>query len=336
MAAQLRMNQAITAALESEMEADPSVIVMGEDVAQAEGVFKTSAGLLARFGPERVRDTPISEMGFLGVAVGAAVAGLRPVVEIMFVEFLGVALDQVTTEAAMMRQLSGGQLRVPLLVRASIGSGAGFGCQHSQTLERWIFGTPGLKLGVVSSPAAAYQMVRTGLQDDNPVVLLEPRVLYGKRGPVETGDPGARFDSWGAEVLRPGEDVTVLALGQTTDVAMKAAQDASWDGEIVDLRWLQPLDLDCVERSVRKTRRLVIVEENQLTGGWGGEVAYRVSSRFHGELRAPVLRVTAPDTHVPYVHSLEERYLPSPAYLDEQISALIKTGSAPRPWWEER
>lgn len=336
MAAVMRMNQAIAAAIGSEMAADASVVLIGEDVGEAGGVFKTSAGLLERFGAQRVRDTPISEMGFLGVAVGAAAAGLRPVVEIMFVEFLGVALDQVTTEAAMLHQLSGGHLHVPVLVRASVGSGAGFGCQHSQTLERWLFGTPGLKLGVVSGPGAAYQMVRTALQDENPVVLLEPRVLYGKRGNVEIREPAATFGSWKAEVLRSGTDVTIVALGQTVEVATRAAEQASWDAEIIDLRWLQPLDVDTLERSVRKTRRLVVVEENQLTGGWGGELAYRVGSGLYAELRAPVLRVTAPDTHVPYVHSLEQRYLPSPEYLREQVSTLLKTGTLPRPWWEER
>lgn len=175
------MNQAIGRAMADEMRADPTVILMGEDVAEAQGIFKTSEGLLAEFGALRVRDTPISEMGFLGAAVGAAATGLRPVVEFMFVEFLGVALDQLTTEAAKLHYLSGGAYTVPLTVRASSGAGAGFGCQHSQTLESWMVNQPGLKLCVASGPRVAYGLLRAAIRDDNPLVLLEPRVLYGAR-----------------------------------------------------------------------------------------------------------------------------------------------------------
>jgi acetoin:2,6-dichlorophenolindophenol oxidoreductase subunit beta len=177
----LRMNQAITRALADEMRQDPDVIVLGEDVADADGIFKTSEGLLGEFGELRVRDTPISEMGFLGAAVGAATTGLRPVVEIMFVEFLGVALDQLTTQAAKMHFLSAGRYTVPLVVRASIGAGAGFGCQHSQTLESWLVSAPGLKVCVASGARTAYGLLRSAIRDDNPVALLEPRVLYGTR-----------------------------------------------------------------------------------------------------------------------------------------------------------
>ena len=171
------MNQAIARAIADEMEADESVFLMGEDVAVAEGPFKTSEGLLQRFGPERVRDTPISEMGFLGAALGAALTGLRPVVEVMFIEFLGVALDQLVTEAAMMHYLSAGRYRAPIVVRASVGAGLGFGCQHSQTLERWLVGTPGLKVAVASGARSAYGLTRAAIRDDNPVVVLEPRRL---------------------------------------------------------------------------------------------------------------------------------------------------------------
>lgn len=331
----LRMNQAIAQAIAEEMERDPSVVVLGEDVAEAEGPFKTSENLLQRFGPVRVRDTPISEMGFLGAAVGAAATGLRPVVEIMFMEFLGVALDQVVTEGAMLRYLSGGRLNVPLTVRASVGSGLGFGCQHSQTLERWLFGTPGMKLAVASGARSAYGITKAAIRDEDPVFLLEPRALYGRREDVELGED-AILPLGVAEVLRRGTDVTVVALGQTVGIACQAADSSSsWSADVIDLRTLMPWDRDLVRESVARTRRLVLVEENQLTGGWGAEIVAHVATHAHGELDAPPLRITAPDIHVPYGTELEQRYLPSATYVVDQITGLIRTGAAPRPWWEE-
>ncbi len=326
------MNQAIAAALADEMERDERVVLFGEDVAQAEGVFKTSEGLLAKFGPERVRDTPISEAGFLGAAVGAAMTGLRPVAEVMFVEFLGVALDQVVTEAALMHYLSGGRYRVPLVVRASAGAGLGFGCQHSQTLERWLLGTPGLKIAVASGPASAYGLLRAAIRDDGPVVLLEPRALYGERGDVEPGDAAVGVLGR-AEVLRTGDDVTLVALGQTVGVAMRASEPASFAAEVIDLATLQPWDKATVTESVRRTGRLVVVEENQYTGGWGTEIAAHVGATCFDALKAPVMRVTAPDVPVPY-GELERRFVPSPEYVLEQVGSLIETRRVPAPWWE--
>ncbi len=208
------MNQAIALAIAEEMERDDRVVIFGEDIAQAEGPFKTSEGLLARFGPGRVRDTPISEMGFVGCAVGAAVTGLRPIVEIMFIEFLGVALDQLVTEAATMHFLSGGKLRAPLTLRASVGAGLGFGCQHSQTLERWLLGTPGLKVAVASGARTAYGLTKAAIRDDDPVVVLEPRSLYGRREDFEPNEQAIAVLGQG-EVVKKGSDVTVVALGQT-------------------------------------------------------------------------------------------------------------------------
>jgi acetoin:2,6-dichlorophenolindophenol oxidoreductase subunit beta len=330
------MNQAIARALREEMDRDPTVVTFGEDIAVAEGPFKTSEGLLERFGSLRVRDTPISETGFLGAAVGAAVTGLRPVVEIMFVEFLGVALDQVVTEAAMMHYLSGGQLNAPLTVRASCGSGLGFGCQHSQTLERWLLGTPGLKLAVASGARSAYGLTKAAIRDPNPVVVLEPRALYGRREDFEPGED-AVVPLGAGELLREGDDVTVVALGQTVGVALDAAAHADgWSADVIDLRTLMPWDRELVERSVAKTGRLVTVEENQLTGGWGTGIVAHVASRCYSELRGPVLRVTAPDVPVPYPSELESRYLPSGPYVVSQITSLISTGKAPEHWWESQ
>ena len=328
------MNQAISLAISEEMDRDASVVVFGEDVAVAEGPFKTSEGLLAKFGPERVRDTPISETAFLGAAVGAAMTGLRPVAEIMFIEFMGVAFDQMVTEAALMHYLSGGRSEVPMVMRASVGSGLGFGCQHSQTLERWMLGTPGLKLAVASGARTAYGLTKAAIRDNNPVVILEPRTLYGQRENVDIGDESI-IPLGTAEVVRAGTDVTVVALGQTVSVALEAADSASWSGEVIDLLSLMPWDRSTVLESVRRTGHLVIVEENQRSGGWGTEIASVVANEAFGVLRAPIHRITAPDVPVPYGPELEKRFLPSAAYVQEQVSSLLSTKKSPSSWWEE-
>ncbi|MBA2578979.1 MAG: alpha-ketoacid dehydrogenase subunit beta [Euzebyaceae bacterium] len=331
--AKLRMRQAIVAALADEMERDGSVIVFGEDVAAAGGPFKTSEGLLERFGRARVRDTPISETGFLGAGLGAAVTGLRPVVEIMFIEFLGVALDMLSTEAAKFRYLSGGKLSVPLVVRASAGSGLGFGAQHSQTLETWLYATPGLKLAVASGPRTAYGLLRAAVQDDNPVVVLEPRPLYGEREEVETGD-AAVIPLGQANLCATGDDVTIVGLGQTVGTALRAAESAGWTADVIDLQTLLPWDRDTVFASVARTGRLVVVEESPRTGGWGTEIAAAVAGECFGDLTAPVTRITAPDVPVPFPPELEARYLPGPDYVRAQIDTLLDSGRLPVPWWE--
>jgi len=331
----MRMNQAIAAALADEMTADPTVVVFGEDVAVAGGIFKATEGLQEKFGERRVRDTPISEMGFIGAAVGAAATGLRPVAEIMFVEFLGVALDELVTEAAKFHYLSGGRLRVPMVVRASVGAGLGFGGQHSQTLEHWFTATPGLKVAVVSGPQSAYDLTRAAIRDDNPVVVLEPRALYAQRGEVERGDQ--RLGPLGKlRKVRSGDDVTIVALGQMVGVANEAAENAGWTADILDLQTLVPWDREGVLGSVAQTGRLVLVEESPLTGGWGTEVASWVASEGFKHLTAPIVRITCPDVPVPYGKELEQRFLPSAEYVHEQVSELLKTGERPRSWWETR
>ncbi len=330
----LRMNQAISLAISEEMARDESVVVFGEDVAIAEGPFKTSEGLLSSFGPDRVRDTPISETAFLGAAVGAAMTGLRPVAEIMFVEFVGVAFDQIVTEAALMYYMSGGRYEVPMVMRASTGSGLGFGCQHSQTLERWMMGTPGLKLAVASGARTAYGLMKAAIRDNNPVVILEPRALYGQRENVETGE-GALIGLGTAQTVRSGTDVTVVALGQTVGIALEAADSAPWSAEVIDLLSLMPWDRTTVLDSVRRTGHLVLVEENQRSSGWGTEIASTVGAECFGSLRAPIHRITAPDVPVPYGADLEKRFLPSAQYVGEQITQLLSTKTTPSPWWEE-
>lgn len=330
----MRMNQAIARAIQDEMANDPTIIVFGEDVANAGGVFKTSEGLLSEFGPNRVRDTPISEMGFLGAAVGAAATGLRPVVEIMFVEFLGVALDQLVTEAAKFHYLSAGQLRVPLVVRASVGAGLGFGCQHSQTLETWLLGSPGLKIVSPSGAKTAYGLLRAAIRDNGPVAVLEPRVLYGEREEFEPDDT-ALLTLGEARRLSEGNDVTIVGLGQTVRTVVEAASQAGWSADVIDLLSLAPWDRDTVFESVAKTGRLVIVEEGAKSGGWGAHIAAEASGEAFSSLQAPILRISSPDVPIPFPAHLEKQFVPGPEYVRSQIDEFLTTGRLPANWWEQ-
>lgn len=332
-ARRMRMNQALVQAQADEMAADPAVILLGEDVGAAGGVFKATEGLFDRFGTDRVRDTPISEMGFLGAAVGAAVMGLRPIAEIMFVEFVGVALDQISTQAAKFRYLSGGTVSVPLVLRASVGPGLGFGAQHSQTLEHWFAATPGLKVVSPSGARSAYGLLRSAVRDDDPVVFLEPRVLYGEREEVPLGDD-ALIPLGAAHTARAGTDITICALGQTVSTAVAAASsEVTWDAEVIDLQTIIPWDKAAVCNSVARTGRLAIVEAGPYSGGWGTEIASVVQGELFGQLSAPILRITAPDVPVPFAKPLEARYVPSASYVQEQITYQIETSRLPQPWW---
>lgn len=331
--AKLRMNQAIGEAMRREMAEDPTVILMGEDVAEAQGVFKTSEGLLDEFGPSRVRDTPISEMGFLGAGVGAAMSGLRPIVEIMFVEFLGVALDQLSTGAAKMHYLSGGELTVPIVVRASVGAGAGFGCQHSQTLETWFAATPGLIVCQASGARTAYGLLRQAVRSDHPVVVLEPRVIYGVREEFDLDTLPIQLGA--AEFVERGNDLTMVGLGQTVGITQRAVSAGGWSADIIDLLTLYPWDTEAVLESVARTGRLVVVEESPYTGGWGADIIAEAATRVFRELKAPPIRITAPDVPVPFGIALERHYVPSVEYIHSQIGEYLKTGRPPTPWWKE-
>ncbi|CAB4783673.1 MAG: alpha-ketoacid dehydrogenase subunit beta [Actinobacteria bacterium] len=331
----LRMRQAVIQALADELESDERVFLIGEDIGEAGGAFKATEGLYQRFGGKRVIDTPISEMAFLGAAVGSAATGLRPVVEMMFIEFIGVALDQLTTEAAKFRYLSRGQLTVPLTVRAAAGAGLGFGCQHSQMLDQWFRGTPGLKVVVPSGARSAYGLLRAAIRDDDPVVVLEHKALYGEREDVEVGDQGI-MTIGKAEVRRSGTDVTVIGLGKTTGTALEAAAlgQSGWSAEVIDLLTLVPWDRQTVIDSVRKTKRLVIIEEAPQSGGWGADISDEVSAELFGHLLAPVLRIATPDVPIPYNGDLESKFLPTAKVAVDQINELIKTGKRPSMWWE--
>lgn len=329
-----RMNQAIAAAIADEMAVDSRVVLIGEDVADAGGVFKTSEGLLERFGPERVRDTPIAEMGFLGLAVGAAACGYRPIVEIMFGEFVGVALDQLSTEAAKLRYLSRGAFTCPLVLRVSVGPGLGFGAQHSQTLETWFANTPGMKVVSPSGADSAYGLIRAAVRDDDPVVVLEPRILYGQREMVDV-ELADRHVIGRGRLVHAGSDVTLVALGQTVAIAREVAEASAVSVEVIDLGSIYPWDVALVAESVRKTGRLATIEANPYLGGWGADIVAEMSGTSFADLRAPAARFTCPNVPTPYAKFLEEAYVPSAKQTREQLERWVSTGEVPAHWWED-
>lgn len=333
MAEKLRMREAIRQALDDEMAADPNVVLLGEDIASAGGPFKVTDGLLGKYGKRRVFDTPISEAAILGTGVGAASTGLRPVVEMMFVEFVGIGLDQLITQAAKLRYLSRGTVTVPLVVRASVGGGLGFGCQHSQVLDGWFRGTPGIKVCIPSDGRSAYGMLRAAIRDDDPVVFLEHKALYGTRSEVTVGEDGI-VELGSAAVPLSGTDITVVTSGLTVDIAMRASElEVSPSVELIDLQTLVPWDRRTVLESVSRTGRLATVEEGPYSAGWGAEIVAEVA--IHSRLSAPPLRITCPDTPVPFPAALEARYIPTPDLVANQLAELVTTGSSVAPWWEE-
>jgi pyruvate dehydrogenase E1 component beta subunit len=312
--------EAITSTLAGEMRADERVLVLGEDVAEG-GPWGATAGLADEFGRNRVRDTPISEAAICGIAIGAAQSGLRPVVEIMFVDFVTLALDQLVNQAAKAHFMSGGQLTVPLVLRTQGGAGQRGGAQHSQSLEAWLTHVPGLKVAMPSSASDAAALLRAAIADPNPVVVVENKTLYFRREelshePVELGR---------ARVVRPGRDATVVALSRLVPEALAAAEDLAADGievEVIDPRTLVPLDLDTIVESVRRTHRLVVAHEAVEHGGFGAELVAQVQAAAFDELDAPVGRVGAPFAPVPFSPGLEDAYLPGRAEVAEAVRAL--------------
>jgi pyruvate dehydrogenase E1 component beta subunit len=320
---ELSYRDAIIAALADELERDPAVLVMGEDVATAGGVFKTTEGLPERFG-DRIRNTPICENGFLGVALGMAVTGLRPVVEIMFSDFLPTAADQFVNELPKYRFMSGGQCTVPVTVR-SIGGGTGrFGTQHSATGESWYIGLPGLKVATAATPASAYGVLRAAIQDDDPVLFFEHKGLYMRKGPVTLGDGGV-LPVGKAGVLRAGGDVTVVSTLLMANRAVAAADALEQDGisaEVVELRWLRPIDWDTIVESVAKTGRLLVVEEQVHAGGWGATVISELTTRGVPMTRPQALSLPD-DTLVSYSPTLEDAVIPSIDAIATRIRSVL-------------
>ena len=317
---EMRMAQAINNALVSEMKADPNVFIMGEDVTI--GVFRITSGLVDQFGDKRVRDTPITESAIIGSAVGAAACGLRPVVEIMFVDFIGVAIDQLFNQAAKMKYMFGGKIKLPLVVRTTFGAGFASAAQHSQSLESWFMHIPGLKVAIPSTPYDAKGLLISAIRDDNPVVFLECKTIYGVKGEVPEESYTIPFGK--ADIKREGTDVTVVATARMVHQSLAVAQKLEAEGislEIVDPRTLSPLDEETILESVRKTNRLVIVHEEVKFAGSGAEIAAIVAEKAFDHLDAPIIRVGAPFTPVPFSPALEKGFVPD----EEKITAAIKT-----------
>jgi len=318
------MIDAIRLAMDEALAADPGVCLLGEDVS-AGGPFGASRELVERYGPLRVRDTPISEGTIAGLAVGAALAGLRPIVEVMFIDFATLAMDQLVNHAAKLHYMSGGQLRVPLTVRMQFGATGSMGAQHSQSLEAWFAHVPGLKVVVPSSPADARALLRSAIDDDNPVVFLEHRSLYWSRGEVAGAVDEVPLGV--AAIRRHGEDVTVVAYGAMVPRALEAAAMLEAEGidvEVVDPRTLVPLDLDTIIGSIERTGRLVVAHEAVISGGMGAEIVAAVAERAPSAFRAPVRRVAAPPTPVPASPELETLFVPSAARVAEAARQSVR------------
>jgi pyruvate dehydrogenase E1 component beta subunit len=324
---ELTYREAVRAALEEELREDPTVVLMGEDVGGAGGVYKTSEGLAQQFGPERVRDTPICENGFVGLAIGMAVTGMRPVVEIMYSDFLPTAGDAIVNELPKFRFMSGGQCVTPVTIRAVGGATGRFGTQHSATGESWYMALPGLKVATAGSPAAAYGILRAAIRDDDPVLVFEHRALYGRKGPVALGAAGIS-PVGKSHVERTGNDITLVATLLMADRAVAAADLLADEGisiEVVELRWLRPFDWETVTASVAKTGRLMVVEEQLHAAGWGATVISGLVMRD-----VPMARPTAlslpDDVLIPYSPDLEDELIPGIETIAAAARSMLAKG----------
>jgi pyruvate/2-oxoglutarate/acetoin dehydrogenase E1 component len=322
--AQLSYREAVSAAIAQEMRRDNSVVFIGEDIAAAGGVFKTTEGLLEEFGPLRVRDTPISEQAILGAAAGAAMTGLRPIAEIMFSDFFAVCWDIVVNQIAKTRFMSDGQCSFPLVIRSANGGGARFGAQHSQSVENWAMAVPGLKVVAPSNAADVKGLLAASIRDPDPVLFFEQKSLYGMKSDVPEGEHVVPLGK--AAIAREGSDVTIVALAAMVPRALTAAETLQSDhgisAEVIDLRSLVPLDTTTIFESVSKTARLVTVEENPRLCGWGAEVSSIVAEELFYDLDGPIIRVTTPHIPLPSADALEDAVMPSPARIVENVLKL--------------
>jgi pyruvate/2-oxoglutarate/acetoin dehydrogenase E1 component len=313
---------AIRDALDEELAHDERVILFGEDIAVAGGVFATTPGLYDKYGPERVFDTPISELALAGAAFGSAVTGLRPVVEIMFGDFLTLAMDSLVNQSTKYWFLTQEQVSVPLVMRSVVGAGGRFGAIHSQMPVSWFMGVPGVKIVAASTPADAKALLKAAIRDDNPVLFFEHKRLYTLEGRVN-GDVGRLGE---AKVVRQGTDVTLVAAMKSVHDGLQAAEALEQDRisvEVIDLRTLRPFDAETVLASVRKTNRIVVVEEGPLTGGWAGEVLATVTEQALGHLD-DAWRLATPNTPIPYSPPLEDAFLPGPERIAEEIRRRLR------------
>jgi acetoin:2,6-dichlorophenolindophenol oxidoreductase subunit beta len=318
------IGQAVREALAEEMRRDPSVFVLGEDVAEAGTPFKVLKGLLEEFGPDRVMDTPISEAGFTGIALGAAMTGMRPVVDIMFGDFLTLIMDQLVNQAAKIHYMSGGKLRAPLVVRATLGASRRSAAQHSQSLHAWVSHVPGLRVALPSTPADAKGLMKTAIRDDNPVVIFEDKMMWNIRGPLPAGEHLVPFGV--ADVKRPGRDLTVVATSSMVQVALAAADVLAGEGveaEVIDPRTTSPLDAETLIASARRTGRVIVVDEGHRAYGVTAEIAATIAEGAFYHLDAPVQRLGALDVPIPFSPVLEDETVPTPELLVERARALV-------------
>ncbi len=322
--AQLTCREAVAAAIAQEMRRDPSVVFLGEDIGAAGGVFKTTVGLFEEFGPDRVRDTPISEQAIIGAAMGAAMTGLRPIAELMFSDFFAVCWDLVANEIAKSRYMTNGQVSFPLVIRSANGGGARFGAQHSQAIENWAMMIPGLKVVAPSNPADIVGLLAASIRDPDPVVFFEQKSLYGTRGEVPDGE---HVDALGtAKVLREGGDAAIVALAAMVPRAVAAAERLAGEGiscTVIDVRSLVPLDTRTILSAVSETGRLFTVEENPRLCGWGAEIASIASEECFYDLDGPIVRITTPHIPLPSADNLEDLALPSVERIADTVRASM-------------
>ena len=323
--AELTYREAVARGIAQEMERDERVVFLGEDVGKAGGVFKTTVGLYEKFGPRRVRDTPISEQAILGAAIGAAMTGLRPIAEIMFSDFLAVCFDYVANEMSKLRYMSNGQLSCPLVIRTGNGGGVRFGAQHSQSIENWTMMIPGVKVVAPSSPVDVIGLMAAAVRDPDPVIVHEHKALYAFKGEVPEGEI---VDTLGtARTLRPGRDCTIVALALMVPRALEAAEilqrEHSVDAEVIDVRSLVPLDTQTILGSVARTGRLFTVEENPRLCGWGAEIASIVADEAFWDLDGPIVRITTPHIPLPAADHLEDLALPSAARIADKVRRVL-------------
>ena len=322
---EITYREAVAEGIARELRRDPTVVCLGEDIGAAGGVFKTTSGLFGEFGKGRIWDTPISEQAILGVAMGAAMTGMRPVAEIMFSDFFACCWDYLANEIPKMRYMTGGQVTVPLVVRTANGGGLGFGAQHSQAVENWTLTIPGLKIAAPSNPADVIGMMAAAVRSDDPVVFFEHKGLFASKGPTAPEDHVVELGR--ATVAREGTDVTLAGLAATVPLALTAAEQLAGEGisaEVIDLRCLVPLDMAAVLASLRRTSRLVIVEENPFQGGWGGTVASIVADEGFELLDAPVRRVAGANVPLPFADVLEQQVIPTV----DAVTAAVRTLTA--------
>jgi pyruvate dehydrogenase E1 component beta subunit len=321
---EITYRQALNEALAEEIERDPNVFLMGEEVAEYNGAYKVSQGLLDRFGPTRIIDTPISENGFAGLGIGAAMVGLRPIIEFMTFSFSLVAFDQIVNNAPNMLTMSGGQFNIPITFRGPNGPAHQLGATHSHATECLYANIPGLKVCTPATPRDAKGLLKTAVRDNNPVIVLECELFYSHKGPVEPSDEELLIPLGEAEIKREGGDVTIICYAQTVPMALAAAETLAEEGinaEVLDLRSIRPLDERAILESVSKTHRVVIAEQDRPFCGIGSEIAYRIQNQIFDELDAPILRVAQEDVPMPYNERLEKAVLPS---ADKLIAAVRK------------